>query len=602
MPATTVACPHCHAALRSSRPVPAGRTVRCPGCNTSFVADSVPSASPRLSVSAPAPGSLGSALRLTSPLFLLALVGSLLAGLGVIIVAAIVAAQHNAPPTSEPVVSPPVAEVPKPPARNPLEDARLQAERQKLHEEREALAREKRKLECGRLNDEGRAALAKKDYTAAETAFKKSLSLADDDAELRGVALAGLVDVRSAMEAIRAARESDTDRKDRLEKLLAAARKAKTDGQLAAAVRDFELALTLSPDDAMVRKELADARDAIAADQAEKKKLADYQDHMTAGRAHLIGNRFADALREFLAAGRIMPGDPEATRGRRAAEAGLAALAPPPAPPVKGDDGFNDRLDRSRKALTARRYQEAVDNAEAALKIRPDDTAARQQLRTARDAWDTAKTNAQPLLAQGATALRLGRYEEAFKYFTDASQLLPDDPVATQGLTDARNGLNTIQLGNAAYVRYMELGVAALRTKRYADAVAAFTEALRVQPGDPDALRGLREANVKIEKRVVRNTEITQALTAASQAMTSRRYSDAVKALTTAQSLDPDNPKIASQLNEARYQMYMQAGQKAGFAGQRSEQIKAYQSALEIRPGDPSASAALRSAQAGRSR
>src|SRR5689334_12217709 len=41
----SLACPQCHAALRSSKPFPAAKQVRCPQCGAHFVAGSVPTAS-----------------------------------------------------------------------------------------------------------------------------------------------------------------------------------------------------------------------------------------------------------------------------------------------------------------------------------------------------------------------------------------------------------------------------------------------------------------------------------------------------------------------------------------------------------------------------
>src|SRR5690242_1424475 len=53
MSSHAVACPQCHAALRSSRPLPENKKVRCPQCGTSFttpaaVVATLPAAPPPL--------------------------------------------------------------------------------------------------------------------------------------------------------------------------------------------------------------------------------------------------------------------------------------------------------------------------------------------------------------------------------------------------------------------------------------------------------------------------------------------------------------------------------------------------------------------------
>jgi tetratricopeptide (TPR) repeat protein len=575
--------------------VAAGRLVRCPECKTPFTITTTLAIDNPVTTPAPPPAPAPLAAEISavhrtpgmsviSPLFLLAVTGAILIGFGLVAGALLVVRDRPTPAAPELVEKP---------TRDTTEDERLAAERKRLQEDRDRLDRDRRKLEASGYLRDGKEALGKKDYTTAEKAFNNALKVGSDDADIKAAALAGLVEVRSALDSLKRNQDDETKRKEQIARLLTQARKDLSDKQLAAAVLGFESALALAPDDQGIRKELLAARAIVEADQAEKKKLAEYQDHMTAGRAHLVAQRFQDALREFLAALRVVPGDVQATQGQRAAEAGLKA----PVVARNNDVEFQDRLARSRRAVTDRRFQEAIDLADSALRLIPGNEEGRKQLQAARDAQKEAKALFDPLMTQAKAALAINNFPVAFKLFSDASRLMPEDSEATRGMDAARSGADAVALAQVNYQRLMNQGAAALSSRNYADAVVAFTAALQLVPGDADATRGLRDANAGVARRAQRKLDIAAAVQAGNSAMTARRFTDAVKSFTTAVNLDPDNSNLAALLSNARYNMFMQAGQKATFANQKSDAIKAFQAALNEKPNDPAATAALQSAQ-----
>jgi tetratricopeptide (TPR) repeat protein len=592
MPANAVACPNCHAALRSSRPVAAGRMVRCPECNTPFtitttlVTDS-PAAAPPLP---PQPEtSLSSAdpqpyqapgMSIASPIFLAAVTGAILVGSSIIAGAIFLARAERTPPAAAPVVDDRAS-------REKDEEARLLAQRKQFEDERDRLEREQRKLEAqveaGKLIRDGEAALARKDYAAAETAFSKALKLTPDDP----LAIKGLIEVRSSTRGL----ADDTQRKEQLDKLLAEARKAVADKQLAAAVRAFEAGRLLAPTDEAIRKELTDVLKVIDTDAAEKKKLAEYQARMTAGKAHFDAGRYADAIREFLAAQQVMPNDAQAVQGLRAAEAQLAKLKDRD----KREVAFKDLIDRSKQALTARKFNDALAQAEAAARLIPDEPAGKQQVRACQDALSDAKNQLAPVMEQARAALLLKRFEEALKLFTDAVRIMPEDRDAQNGQTDAQRAVETLQLARAAYLRFMDQGTIAFNAQRYLDAATAFAEALRLVPDDLAAAKGLRDAKAAIDVLATGKVAYDRAMQRAAAALAARTFSAAISAYDAALTAVPDDPRARAGRREARYQMFMAAGQKAQSAGPlgRADAIKAYQSALEEKPNDPAAQTAL---------
>jgi tetratricopeptide (TPR) repeat protein len=459
-------------------------------------------------------------------------------------------------------------------------------ERRKWEEERD---REKRKLELDRLLIEGQAALAKKDYSAAEKAFSAALKLSPNDGE----AVAGLLSARTGLDGADRAREGEAKRKAEVKALLEQGRKALADKRYASAVRAFEAARALAPADPDVLEGLGKARDASDADAAEKKKLADYRKHLDAGKAALEAERFTEAIREFLAAQAVLPGDEEAVNGQREAEKRIAALKDR----EKREAAFTALLDRARKALGDHRFAEAIGDLEAALRLFPDDREAQRALRDARQALKQAKSDYNKLVAQAETAARLGRLEEAQRLYAEAAKLLPDEPAAARGLREVERLVENARTAQAAYQRYMEQALLAMEALRYADAVAAYNEALRLVPGDIDAAEGLRRARRRMERETRGRAEFDRAMRAATNALARRQFTEAERFFNDALRVLPDDPRATRGLRDARYGRFMLEGQRALAARRKQEAIDAFQSALEEKPGDPVAQDGLRRAR-----
>ena len=251
------------------------------------------------------------------------------------------------------------------------------------------------------------------------------------------------------MQTAKKTNEEAGKRQGEVDRLLAEGKKSLKDKQYAAAIRALESALTIAPTDKAVRDTLDEARNALDTDQAEKKKLTDYRAAMDAGKAALKAGRHADAVRDYQAALRLMPEDLEAQQGLKQAEAQIAAEAGK----EKRMAAFTALMDRGRAAMTATRFNEAVGAFEAASKIFPDDkegqrTPARREGRPA-----PVKLESQQTLAKADEAMKLNQYEDARRLAADAVKNWAEDAAAEKMLRNIERLAETFRVGQEAYLR-----------------------------------------------------------------------------------------------------------------------------------------------------
>jgi tetratricopeptide (TPR) repeat protein len=479
--------------------------------------------------------------------------------------------------------------------RQQEEQQRLEQEQKRLDQDRANLEQKKRELEFTRLKEQGQAALAKQRYEEAEKAFIDALKLRPGDTEV----VNGLVEARTAR-ATAAHAKKENKPQEEVQRLLAQGREAMASKQYAAALRAFDSACQVAPRDAEATKGRTEAQDALERDETEKKKLADYQLHMKAGQVAMMAQRYQDAIREYLAAQQVIPGDFAAVLAQRQAENLIAA--------VQNQDKrramYTDLMERARTALREKRYDQATDALATALQLFPGDADATKALREVKQALAVAKADYNRFMTQGNIALAAQRLEEAVRNFQEASRALPGDPLAAKAQGEAEQALANVQAGQGAYLRYMTQGAVALQAKRYADALVAYTEALRLVPNDPTAVQGLQEARQALQDvkatadlAAQNRAQYDKQMRLAANAMTAHLWLDAIRAYTAALQAVPDDPTATAGLHKAKYSKAMADGHKALTARRQAEAISAFEDALKEAPNDIPAQRGLQQAK-----
>jgi tetratricopeptide (TPR) repeat protein len=581
--------------LRSSRSLPENKKVRCPQCGVSFT---TPAAGAILSAVPPPPPAV---TPLESPSVRSSAgakvwVPALFAGvfiLGGMAVAGVYLAQPRPSVAPTPAVEEPKETRTNEDDKRKPDDDRLAEERRKLDEERRQLEEEKKGLAFARLMRQGEEALTKKQYAEAEKAYSEALKLRPDDADAKSGLTAAKTSALAEKAVTEHTKEEQQKREAEIARLLEQGKAAMGKKEFAAAVRAFKIAKDLAPDSADVAKALDDALAAADADAGEKKKLADYQAHLDAGRAAMTTQRFDEAVREFQAALKVLPGDATAALNLKTAQNRLAAGADL----AKRQDAFADLMQRAQAALNAKRPDQAVPLLQEALKLFPDDKNARKSLQAAKLDAATAEAEYNRLLALGDAAMTRNRFEEANRLYTQAAQVLPGDPDATAKAQAAANAVTDRQAALVAYQRFMTQAALDMENLRYAGAIRNYQEALRVVPGDANALQGLADARAAVAVQVRQRGQSDALMQRGTAALQKLQFAEAIQIYTDALRIVPNDPRALRGLSQAKYGQAMAQGRIALQANRQQDAIRHFEKALEIVPGDPTAMALLTQAR-----
>jgi tetratricopeptide (TPR) repeat protein len=311
--------------------------------------------------------------------------------------------------------------------------------------------------------------------------------------------------------------------------LLKQGREARQAKKYAEAIRAFEMALQLTPGDALATRELTEVREILNADSEEKKKLAAYLERLNAGQAALKAQRYPDAIQNFQGALQLIPADPAATAALR-------------------DTNYAQNMAQGRQAVRDKKYADAVKAFEAALVVVPGDNAAQTELRQAQAALSAPTAEFNKYMKDGNALVQQKKYGEAVKTFELALKIKPDDATATTALQQARTAMAELSAKQAGYEKSMNEGQAALKARRFVDAVKGFEQALKDKPGDAAAQAALRQAQSGANDQAAYEKYMKDG----EAALKAKKYPDAVRFFEAALKANPGDKAAADDLKKAR--------------------------------------------------
>ncbi len=570
----TITCPDCRATLKANKVPRPDKLMQCLKCGQRFtLADSVSAATAPPTVLLP-PSRSPMRPRLWIAVAAIVVVAAV--GFGGVFVASRrvvdlpAVADFAKVETKEPQPEP-KPEVKPEPKVEPKEDVELAARREKF---------------TYLMIDAGIATQLRK-HDEAVSAYTEALKLFPEDAEVERK----LGDSRVAFEA------QDKARRD-LEQIQADAAALVKNGQAAldrdqfpAAIEFFKQALGKSPTNDEAAEKLALAQNRLQKADAEKKLLEDFDRHILAGKAAMQAGRSVDAVREFAAAGKLLPNDPLPPELLKDAETQAAR-------------NVNNQVDRKKQYQTLvdqagaymrdKNLESADDAYRQALKLFPDDPIAQRGLNDIQKTLKKARTDVANLIAQAQGAISQGQIPAAALFLREADKIMPKNP----DLVRAWRAVELIQANQPFYYQAINRAILAMSLHKYGEALVAYSDALIVAPNDTQATLGVLAAKGAIENLNRRKRDYDALVNQGVLLLKSQRYVEAAKSLETAEKLSRP-PLLADPQVEslARFAEAMVQGITALNNRQFPQAVQAFETALSKLPNDPAAKAGLQKAK-----
>ena len=387
----------------------------------------------------------------------------------------------------------------------------------------------------------------------------------------------------------------------------------------------YQEALRLKPNDSAAKSKLDNALKKI---REENKKEEQFFEYIDKGDNFYSTNELDKALAEYDKALKIFPKD-EYALGKKSEITTI----------LKDEkeklDSFNGMMTLGDNLLKKERFAEAVMQYESALKVYPNNSAAKskyQDAKSKKEAYDLKVSEFDKLNAQGQEFTLRKKYAEALAAYEQALQLFPNDKELPGIIKELRTQKNITDNYNAKITEADAL----YEDGSYNDAKAAYQAALTVIPDDsyassmitridevvnsPEYTRIQKDiAKQKLEQQRLeqerlaaaeaekqRKVQVQNLITTGNQQLTDKKYAEAEQTFNQVLALDPNNATAIGKLDiiagfyeeiqrqkQANYNNAMFAGDLAMDKNNYAEAVKQYNIALTYKTGDAEATQKL---------
>lgn len=268
---------------------------------------------------------------------------------------------------------------------------------------------------------------------------------------------------------------------------------------------------------------------------------------------------------------------------------------------------FDQLMQMGKEKMSAKDYDAAVTAFQSAVDLIADRDAiaalaeARQAGASSKEQQEKLKKYNDLIVAAGK-AMQFGLLDDAQTKYQAALDLIPNDPIATQGLRLARQRKDAV--ANAENKRQgagqdLTMARTALGNMRFDEALAAVDRALKMSPGDQDAL-ALKQ-QIAIKQAEIR-LEYTRLMLLAQGAYQANRIAEAQNYFLQLNRVFPGDPLTALALdmtvaNQWNYVSNLNLGYLALQQNRAQDAVRYFAAALLAFPRDPSAVAALAQAE-----
>jgi tetratricopeptide (TPR) repeat protein len=383
----------------------------------------------------------------------------------------------------------------------------------KKAEEEKKKAEEEAKKEAERLAAEekqfndainaGNTAMTKTDYATAVTKYEEATKIRPNDA----TAKSKLEEAKKKLEE----QKANADKDKLYSEYIKNAEKAYKEGDLGYAKSQYQEAQKIKPNEPVPPAKIKEIDALILANQEKEKK---YSEFLANGDKAMLNKQYDDAIKNFEEALKIKPNEQTPKDKLAEAKKKKADAEKEAADKLAKEKQFAELVKKGDEAALSKKFDEAIANYEAALAIK-DDAPVKAKLEKAKKDKETAEKEAADKLAkekQFAELVKKGDDAHLEKKYTDAisnfeaALKIKDDAAVKSKLEKAKKDKEAAdkeQADKAAKEKQFNdlvaKGDAATIAKKYDEAIANYENALKIKE-DEDVKIKLNKVKEEINK------------------------------------------------------------------------------------------------------
>jgi tetratricopeptide (TPR) repeat protein len=459
-----------------------------------------------------------------------------------------------------------------------------------------------------KIESEFRAAVSKGDAAFNAKNFQEAISAYEDAVKIKSgdkMVESKLNSAKTEFEKVNKAAQLEKDYKTAIEK----ADKLFSEKNYEEAKKSYTEANKLKPSEPYPSNKLKEIESALA-DKAKQEKLEnDFKTVIQNADKAFNAKDYQNAIKDYQTASILKPNDKYAIDQIAKAQKALEALANE----QKLNADFQNLVKEAEAALNAKKYIDAKTSFEKALGLKPSEAAVKTKITEVtklieeqnKQAELDKKYNDAILMAE--SSFKEGNLEQAKSAYTQAQQLKPTESVPKQKIQEIEQLIaakkNAEKL-EADYKLALREGDAALQAKDLSKAKAAFEKALGLKPSEAipkaklaetEKLIAEKSANEKLE------TEFKAILQKADASLSTKDFQNAIKSYNDALKLKPGDKQVTEQLakaqqlqndaetlqkTEAEYQNAIKEAETLLAAKKYQEAKVSYEKALAIKPNE----------------
>ena len=262
------------------------------------------------------------------------------------------------------------------------------------------------------------------------------------------------------------------------------------------AIKYYERALTMKPEDSVPKNAIAEIRKIQQEDLNKNAAQADiekrYNDAMALGNQKLINNSLSDALNAFVSAQDIKPGDVPAQNKINE----VNKLIKDKMSSEQENAKYQKFIQEGDKLALAFNYENAILSYQQALEFKPNDAIATQKIAEAKAQINKRKNADKNLvynewIGKANQAFVAENYEASLNLYQEALKIKPDDKVAQDRINEIRQILDNIEAqknkskeSEAAYKAFIVDADSKFVKEEWKDAQKLYQQALGIKPTD----------------------------------------------------------------------------------------------------------------------